>query len=130
MLSSASAMAGENEDYDLLEDVGEEVDYDDYTLEDEDLGTCFRPMTGRHLHASAPSHQSRSFRVLLLVGDLPEDAIDAAAQEDGTAGMRRASPCLLCKPALPLHPHCIMSSTYFQSYAICRGRTKARSCTC
>ena len=42
----ATAMAGENEDYDLLEDVGEEVDYDDYTLEDEDLGECFRPMVG------------------------------------------------------------------------------------
>ena len=35
-------MAGENEDYDLLEDVGEEVDYDDYTLEDEDLREFFR----------------------------------------------------------------------------------------
>jgi len=32
------AMAGENDEYDLLEDVGEEVDYDDFTLEDEDLG--------------------------------------------------------------------------------------------
>ena len=58
MLASAFAMAGENEDYDLLEDVGEEVDYDDYTLEDEDLGTCCRRMTGRHLHASARSNHA------------------------------------------------------------------------
>lgn len=31
-------MAEENVEYDLLEDVGEEVDYDDFTLEDEDYG--------------------------------------------------------------------------------------------
>lgn len=44
MLATQTTMAGENEDYDLLEDVGEEVDYDDYTLEDEDLGECLRRM--------------------------------------------------------------------------------------
>ena len=38
VIARSIAMAGENEEYDLLEDVGEEVDYDDFTLEDEDLG--------------------------------------------------------------------------------------------
>ena len=33
-------MAEDNVEYDLLEDVGEEVDYEDFTLEDEDLGVC------------------------------------------------------------------------------------------
>ncbi len=49
-------MAGENEDYDLLEDVGEEVDYDDYTLEDEDLGKLSRPISGHGLNTSAPPY--------------------------------------------------------------------------
>ena len=51
----AIAMAAENEDYDLLEDVGEEVDYDDYTLEDEDLGKCFRLMVGHDIFRAPPS---------------------------------------------------------------------------
>ena len=33
-------MAEDNTEYDLLEDVGEELDYEDFTLEDEDLGMC------------------------------------------------------------------------------------------
>ena len=33
-------MAEDNVEYDLLEDVGEELDYEDFTLEDEDLGEC------------------------------------------------------------------------------------------
>ena len=40
MLFQSPAMAEENEEYDLLEDVGEELDYEDFTLEDEDLGMC------------------------------------------------------------------------------------------
>lgn len=44
-------MAGENEEYDLLEDVGEEVDYDDFTLEDEDLGKYYRCMAEHDLGA-------------------------------------------------------------------------------
>ena len=33
-------------EYDLLEDVGEELDYEDFTLEDEDLGMCHPLLSG------------------------------------------------------------------------------------
>ncbi len=38
LASKGPVMAEENVEYDLLEDIGEEVDYDDFTLEDEDYG--------------------------------------------------------------------------------------------
>ena len=46
MLSQSPAMAEDNMEYDLLEDVGEELDYEDFTLEDEDLGVCHPSLTG------------------------------------------------------------------------------------
>ena len=42
-------MAEDNVEYDLLEDVGEELDYEDFTLEDEDLG-MLPPGVNRHMY--------------------------------------------------------------------------------